>query len=353
MSCYNLTFWGFFRSLCPSLEDRPRTTQVGRKSCPCEVHFRCVPSAGHSLCFSRALPPRSGRWRARRRKQPLRELSGGTGSSLVILAVSWEPALAARGAPGAVRGLRGQTPRGCGASVARAELHLPAGCGARARPGRTGGGPGGSGSSGGSGRAVPAPARAGESGGARSRDGGSAVLGLGSSPAGCWRCLGGESSLSFPCSDGNPLFQAIPCAQACGRCSRKCQGFKECAAGAPAFLTMGIVQAWITQWVGCGLLVDFGNRKALICIPGGGANVAFPAAAWSQGCFSRVRSLISGTYQCLWEQQFYLAFLGNVARFPCLVRVSGFNYWHVNGFGLVYLLISKWGYEIEVLFIYG
>lgn len=44
--------------------------------------------------------------------------------------------------------------------------------------------------------------------------------------------------------------------------------------------------------------------------------------------------------------------LGNVARFPCLVKVSGFNYWHVNGFGLVYLLISKWGYEIEV-FIHG
>lgn len=40
-------------------------------------------------------------------------------------------------------------------------------------------------------------------------------------------------------------------------------------------------------------------------------------------------------------------------RFPCLVKVSGFNYWHVNDFGLVYLLISKWGYEIEVLFIYG
>lgn len=36
-----------------------------------------------------------------------------------------------------------------------------------------------------------------------------------------------------------------------------------------------------------------------------------------------------------------------------LFRVSGFNYWRVSGFCLVYLLISKWEYEIEVFFIYG
>lgn len=89
MSCYSLTFWGLFRSLCPSLEDRPWRTQVQGQSSPVRRIFgaflllgtavlrRTVAGDGQQSALPSSSTP-TQRALVSPAEEPLRKLTGGT-----------------------------------------------------------------------------------------------------------------------------------------------------------------------------------------------------------------------------------------------------------------------------------